>query len=171
MRVQLASPDDAGQIAAVLVAAFRDFESLYTPAGFRATTPPAEEILRRLPDGPTWIAVDNGEIVGTVSAVERADEIYVRSMAVLPSARGHGVASRLLSAVEAFAVSRSAQRLSLTTTLFLTGAIRLYEQAGFNRTSARVDLHGTPLFAMVKELGKRPSNNEKTRQKEGPRCD
>jgi GNAT superfamily N-acetyltransferase len=152
MHVQLASPDDAGQIAAVLLAAFRDFEPLYTPAGFRATTPPAEQILARLDEGPTWIAVDNREVVGTVSAVERVDEIYVRSMAVLPSARGQGVATHLLNAAEAFAVSRSARRLSLTTTPFLTGAIRLYEQAGFSRTSARLDLHGSPLFAMVKEL-------------------
>jgi hypothetical protein len=54
--------------------------------------------------------------------------------------------------VEAFAVGRSALRLSLTTTPFLTDAIRLYEQAGFSRTAEPLDLHGTPLFGMVKEL-------------------
>jgi hypothetical protein len=54
--------------------------------------------------------------------------------------------------VEAFAVGRSARRLSLTTTPFLTDAIRLYEQAGFSRTAEPLDLHGTPLFGMVKEL-------------------
>ena len=152
MHVQLASPDNAGQIAAVLLAAFRDFEPLYTPTAFRATTPTAEEILRRLAEGPTWIALDNRELVGTVAALERGDEIYVRSMAVLPSARGRGLATHLLHAVEAFAVSRGARRLSLTTTPFLTGAIQLYERSGFHRTSSTLDLHGTPLFAMVKEL-------------------
>jgi ribosomal protein S18 acetylase RimI-like enzyme len=152
MHVQLASPDDAGRIAAVLLAAFRDLEPLYTPAGFRATTPPADEIVRRLAEGPTWIALENQEVVGTVSAVAREDEIYVRSMAVVPSARGRGIASHLLDAVKVFAVSRSARRLTLTTTPFLTGAIRLYEQAGFYRTAAALDLHGTPLFAMVREL-------------------
>lgn len=163
MHIQLASPEDAGRIAAVLLAAFRDFEPLYTPARFCATTPPAEEILRRFAEGPTWICIVNHNVVGTVSAVARDDEIYVRSMAVLPSARGHGIASQLLDAVEAFAMSHSARRLSLTTTPFLTGAIRLYEQAGFHRTPAPLDLHGTPLYAMVKELRDGPLNNEMQR--------
>jgi GNAT superfamily N-acetyltransferase len=139
-------------MAAVLLAAFRDFEPLYTPPGFRATTPTAEEIVLRLAEGPSWIALDDGQVVGTVSAVEGADEIYLRSMAVLPSARGRGVATRLLQTAEAFAVSRQVRRLTLSTTPFLTDAIRLYEQAGFRRTSAPLDLHGTPLFGMVKEL-------------------
>jgi uncharacterized protein YcbX/ribosomal protein S18 acetylase RimI-like enzyme len=152
LHVQLASAGDAGPIAAVLLAAFRDFEPLYTPAGFRATTPPAEEILQRFAEGPTWIALENQDVVGTVSAVARRDDVYVRSMAVLPSARGRGIATHLLDVVKAYAVSRSARRLWLTTTPFLTGAIRLYERSGFNRTAAPVDLHGTPLFEMVKEL-------------------
>ena len=150
--VRLASPDDASPIAAVLLAAFRDFESQYTPPGFRATTPTAEEIVGRLAEGPSWIALDDRQVVGTVSAVERADDIYLRSMAVLPSARGRGIATRLLETVEAFAVSRRARRLTLSTTPFLTDAIRLYEQAGFRRTPAPLDLYGTPLFGMVKEL-------------------
>ena len=152
MHVRLASPDDAGPIAAVLLAAFRGFEPLYTPQGFRATTPTADEITRRFAEGPSWIAVDGPEAVGTVSAVERAGEIYLRSMAVLPSARGRGIATQLLQTVEAFAVSRRARRLTLSTTPFLTDAIRLYAQAGFRRTSSPLDLYGTPLFGMVKEL-------------------
>ena len=156
--VRLASPDDAGAIAAVLLAAFRDFEPLYSPQGFRATTPTAEQIALRLAEGPSWIAVDEAEVVGTVSAVERAAEIYLRSMAVLPSARGRGIATQLLRTVEAFAVSRGARSLTLSTTPFLTAAIRLYEQAGFRRTATPLDLLGTPLFGMVKELadGRQP---------------
>jgi len=153
VHVRLASPGDAGRIAAVLLAAFRDFEPLYTPQGFRATTPTADEIAGRLAGGPSWIAVEDSEVVGTISAVERAGEIYLRSMAVLPSARGRGIATQLLQTVEAFALSRRARRLTLSTTPFLTDAIRLYEQAGFRRTPAPpLDLYGTPLFGMAKEL-------------------
>ena len=49
-------------------------------------------------------------------------------------------------------MSRDARRLSLTTTPFLTAAIRLYERAGFRRAPGRLDLYGTPLVAMAKEL-------------------
>ena len=99
-----------------------------------------------------WVAKEGGTVVGTVSAIERGEEVYIRSMALLPSARGRGIGRRLLAQVEAFAVSRGARRLSLTTTPFLTAAIRLYERAGFRRASGPLDLCGTPLFAMAKEL-------------------
>jgi hypothetical protein len=42
--------------------------------------------------------------------------------------------------------------MRLSTTPFLHDAIRLYERAGFERRPALLDLHGTPLFAMIKEL-------------------
>ena len=45
-----------------------------------------------------------------------------------------------------------ARRMRLSTTPFLHDAIRLYERAGFERRPALLDLHGTPLFAMIKEL-------------------
>lgn len=152
MEIVLASPGDADRIAGILLAAFGEFEALYTPAAFRATTPAAHEIISRFDEGPTWIARDGETVLGTVSAVERGDEIYIRSMAVLPGARGCGVATQLLEAVQEFAVNRHARRLSLTTTPFLFAAIRLYERAGFQSQPEPLNLHGTPLIAMVKQL-------------------
>ena len=148
-----AGPGDAGPVAAVLLAAFREFEPLYTPAGFRATTPTASEVAARLAEGPTWIAREGATVVGTVSAVSREGEIYIRSMAVLPAQRGRGVARQLLTVVHAYAISQGARRLTLTTTPFLTDAIHLYERMGFSRDAGpQLDLHGTPLFAMSKPL-------------------
>ena len=74
-------------------------------------------------------------------------------MAVLPGARGHGIATKLLDEVEAYAVTRDVQTLVLSTTPFLDSAIRLYEQYGFVRIEgSEHDLHGTPLFTMKKTL-------------------
>jgi len=150
--IQRASSAHAEQLAALLHAAFREFEALYTPAGFLATTPSADEITRRLADGPTWIAADGSTIVGTVSAVDRGGEVYIRSMAVLPAARGRRVAMELLAVVHAYAGTVGARRLTLNTTPFLSAAIRLYERAGFRRVASTLDLGGTPLITMVKEL-------------------
>lgn len=152
MNIQRATAGDAEQIARVLLAAFREFEPLYTPAGFRATTPTAAEIAERLGQGPTWIASDGEAVLGTVSALERGNEIYIRSMAVLPAARGRGIGRQLLETVQAFAQTRGARQLSLTTTPFLDGAIQLYEDSGFQRSPESLELHGTPLFSMVKPL-------------------
>ena len=153
-RVQIsrAVRSDAEAIAAVLLAAFQEFESLYTPAGFRATTPSSQDVALRLDEGPTWIAKSGERVIGTVSAQNRNDEVYIRSMAVLPDARGTGVGAQLLAVVHAYAVGSGARRLSLATTPFLAAAIRLYENAGFERAPQPSDLQGTPLIIMTKAL-------------------
>jgi ribosomal protein S18 acetylase RimI-like enzyme len=110
-------------------------------------------LVRRLDEGPIWVARLRGKIVGTISAVEKPNGIYVRSTAVLPSARGNRIARMLLEEVESFAVSRRAARLFLSTTPFLHAAIHLYEDFGFRWTSEPPHgLFNTPLFTMEKRL-------------------
>lgn len=121
--------------------------------GYATTTPTGEQIRARWQEGPVWVAVRGDAIVGTVSAVLHGEELYVRSMAVVPAERGQGTGELLLRRVEEFACAHGYKRLTLTTTPFLSLAIRLYEGVGF-RHSGRgpLDLFGTPLFEMVKEL-------------------
>jgi len=79
-------------------------------------------------------------------------------MAVLPATRGYGIGHLLLQAVEQFAMMQGFQRMFLSTTPFLTAAIRLYEQFGFQRINERPhELFGTPLFTMIKLL--EPAND------------
>jgi GNAT superfamily N-acetyltransferase len=74
-------------------------------------------------------------------------------MAVVPRARGQGAGALLLQQAERFGRERGCQFLFLSTTPFLLGAIRLYEQFGFRRSSAGPhDLLGTSLFTMTKTL-------------------
>lgn len=91
------------------------------------------------------------EVLGTVSAVSRPAGTYVRSMAVRPAAQGAGLGSRLLLAAFDFAAASLSPMLTLTSTPFLTGAIRLYERHGFRRAGS-ADLHGTPLIPMMRPL-------------------
>jgi GNAT superfamily N-acetyltransferase len=92
-------------------------------------------------------------VVGTVAAVDRGEELYVRGMAVLPRARGRRVGELLLREVEGHAAALGYSRLSLSTTPFLHRAIRLYERFGFVRSEEGArDLFGTPLFTMAKSL-------------------
>ena len=151
--IRVARPADADRIASVLSESFAEYEPLYTPGGYAATTPSGEQIRARWHEGPVWVAACRGAVVGTVSAVPSGEELYVRSMAVVPAARGRGVGEMLLLRVEEFARERGQRRLTLSTTPFLSRAIRLYERAGFRRGgSAPLDLFGTPLLGMVKEL-------------------
>jgi ribosomal protein S18 acetylase RimI-like enzyme len=150
--IRLAAPPDAALIAAVLHAAFVAYKAAYTPAAFAATTPTSEQIQRRLDEGPVWVALHDRAIVGTVSAVRRGAGLYIRSMAVLPQARGRGIGGLLLRHAEQFAAAQGCTYALLSTTPFLTSAIRLYEAFGFQRSDKPQDLFGTALFTMVKLL-------------------
>jgi GNAT superfamily N-acetyltransferase len=153
VRIRTAVLADAETISSLLREAFVEFEPLYTPGGFAATTPAAAEIAERWPEGPVWVAEMDGRIVGTVAAVEKQNGVYLRSMAVLPSTRGAGAGRLLLRTVEEFAIARRATRLFLSTTPFLTAAIRLYESAGFVRTGEPPDeLRGTRVITMARSL-------------------
>jgi putative acetyltransferase len=144
---------ESSAVASVLLQAFGEYESLYVPAAFAATTPTAGQIEARWSEGPVWVALQNNKIVGTIAAVPKSSGLYIRSMAVLPAARGQGIAGNLLKEIENFAMDYRYQRLFLSTTPFLYDAIRLYEKFGFIRTSdGPHDLHGTRLFTMEKYL-------------------
>ncbi len=149
--IRLSTPNEAEHIAAVLCESFAEFEALYTPQGFAATTPTSEQVLSRFKEGPVWVAVLAGEIVGTVSAVLYSDHLYVRGMAVLPMARGKRAGDLLLEEIGRFAAVNNRRCLVLSTTPFLNRAISLYQRHGFRRTSEGLqDLYGTPLFTMQK---------------------
>lgn len=153
LTIRLASADDAESVSETLRAAFDALRPQYTERAYAATTPPAEIVRERINEGPVWIASIDGEMIGTVSAVAQGAALYVRSMAVLPRARGHRVGEALLRNVEAFAREHRIERMLLSTTPFLFSAIRLYERYGFQRTPEKVpDLFGTPLVGMEKLL-------------------
>jgi nitroimidazol reductase NimA-like FMN-containing flavoprotein (pyridoxamine 5'-phosphate oxidase superfamily)/GNAT superfamily N-acetyltransferase len=151
--IRLAIPDDASAVSGVLEKAFIEYRELYSPEGFAATVITADKVTERMVGGPMWIALYNDEIVGTVAAVSNGEALHVRGMGIVPVARGKRIGELLLNQVEAFAATHSHLRMTLHTTPFLSRAIRLYKRFGFQRSKeASLDLFGTPLFAMVKEL-------------------
>jgi GNAT superfamily N-acetyltransferase len=149
--ITFATIDDVPAIAQLLLDAFEEFRPLYTAGGFAATTPDAGILRRRFAEGPIWIARDGAAIAGTVAATKRRDALYLRSMAVAPTARGRGIARALLTEVGRFAIERGFAALTLTTTPFLHPAIALYDRSGFVSVGEE-DLFGTPLIAMSKPL-------------------
>jgi putative acetyltransferase len=149
--IRVAAPADATGIAAVLREAFVEYEASYTAEALAATTLAGEQIRSRMEEGPVWVAVLDGVLVGTVSVVPRGESLYVRGMAVLPLARGRRLGEALLRQVEEFAAAHGHTRLYLSTTPFLSRAIQLYERAGFRRShEGPHELCGTPLFTMEK---------------------
>lgn len=157
IEIRLSESDDAPAIASLLAEAFVEYLPLYTPEGYAATAISIEEVVRRIEEGPVWVALNGELILGTVSVVLKGESLYLRGMAVLPAARGQRIGKLLLAHVEMFAASKGVQRLFLSTTPFLNSAIRLYEHFGFHRTSEGPhELFGTLLFTMEKPIQRSP---------------
>lgn len=151
IQIQRATALDVGPIASILRHAFAEFESLYTKEGSAATVLETSAILRRMREGPVWVAICEGCFVATASAIQKETGVYIRGMAAIPSARGLGIGRLLLQEAECFALLVGARRLFLSTTPFLTRAIELYKLSGFQPTNEGPhDLFGTPLFTMEK---------------------
>ncbi len=146
-----ATSRDAAKISSVIQSSFREYESRYTAEAFIATTPSADGIRARMNEEWVVVVARDGEIVGTVSFSERSEEYYIRSMAVIPEARGARIGELMLEHIENLARKRGHKRLVLDTTPFLTSAIRLYKRFGFLR-SGTDSLSGTPLITMTKNI-------------------
>src|SRR5438128_7056812 len=149
MHIRRAESRDAAAIASLLSEAFSEYRPHYTTAGYEATVIANQQVITRIKEGPVWVAIRGELVVGAVSVVPKGESLYIRGMAVLPSASGQRIGEMLLTHVEKFAVSQGFSRLILSTTPFLDRAIRLYETYGFCRTAEGThELFGTPLFTM-----------------------
>ena len=160
VEIRRAVEGDADAIADILSVAFAEFKSDYTPEAYSVVTPPADEIRGRFAEGPMWVAVREGELAGTVSAVPEPDWLYIRSMAVMPAAQGSGIGKRLMTAVEEYAIENGFDTLFLYTTNFSADAIRLYEKLGFkkDRDTTAEEWFGTPGLSMLKKIGRNIEN-------------
>jgi GNAT superfamily N-acetyltransferase len=152
VQIRRANQRDAAAIELLIREAFREHEPAYTREAFDIATPGKHEIEKRIEDWAVWIAITANVIVGTVSAHAAGPGLQIRSMAVDPSMRGHGVGKLLLARVEDFACAHGYKCLILNTTPFMNRAIRLSEAFGFRFTGSKRNWFGTWLRTMTKEL-------------------
>jgi len=83
-----------------------------------------------------WIATLDGRRAGCVLYVHETDKTAkLRTLLVEPAARGHGLGARLVDAVIEHARKQGHERLTLWTNDILGAARRIYERAGFVKTS------------------------------------
>jgi ribosomal protein S18 acetylase RimI-like enzyme len=140
--IRTALPAELAKIGDIRVAA-------YQADGFLSATSRYASTLRGLGtvgDGDILVAVDDGQLLGTVmlqhwphagQVVRGPDEAEIRALAVAPGGRGKGTGRALVRAVIDRAASDGIRHLVLCTMGAMRTAHHLYEQAGFSRLPDR----------------------------------
>jgi predicted N-acetyltransferase YhbS len=126
---------DAGTIAATIAAAFEQYRGRLIPesGAFRES---ADTIARELADGTGAIIAERaGETLGCVMTKPVDCDLYFGRLAVVPSARGRGIARRLVEAVEAEAARRGMAGVRLGVRVALIENQRLFTALGYVETS------------------------------------
>jgi predicted GNAT family N-acyltransferase len=96
------------------------------------------------------VATEDGHVVATARVVMEAETAKVGRVAVAAAARRRGIASRLLEEGEARARALGARRVALAAQ---TGALALYERAGYTPYGERFMDAGIEHLMMEKHLG------------------
>ena len=87
-----------------------------------------------------WVAVHEGEVVGSVALRRSGDDAYyLKRMYVRPDRRGTGLGRTLLDTALVHARGNGARAVHLDTHSDMHAAQRLYERAGFRRTGSRTE--------------------------------
>lgn len=126
---------DAPILAATIAAAFEQYRGKLVPesGAFRET---AEAIATELQKGAgAIIAQRNGVILGCVMTKLEEGDLYLGRLSVLPTARGKGLAARLVEAVEDEARRRGLTGVRLGVRVVLTGNQRLFQSLGYREIS------------------------------------
>jgi GNAT superfamily N-acetyltransferase len=97
-------------------------------------------------DGMAWVAEDGADVIGHVAVAETEedpDSLSVHRLFVRPGARGHGVASALLTTVETYS-RLLGQDLFLEVLSHNVDAIHLYESRGWFRAGGYTAVWADP---------------------------
>lgn|GEM_PF-310888 len=110
------------ELTKLLMNAFGDTEDeVHTLLDFNSINPARQ----------VYIAKRQGEIVGTVTAVESGKKLWVTALATDPAYQGQGIATALLAFVQAEGERRASESVMLEVEIDNDKALSVYEKAGF----------------------------------------
>ncbi|HYR44487.1 MAG TPA: GNAT family N-acetyltransferase [Terriglobia bacterium] len=152
--IRLATEADTDGVLTCLRAAFRPYESRYTPAAYQDTVLTRDSLHARLKAMSIFVAVtEGGAIVGTIACqILAGGEGHLRGMAVDPEWHGRGISQQLLERAELELKAQKCHRITLDTTEYLKPAIRFYERNGYRRSGKTADFFGMVIHEYVKHI-------------------
>jgi ribosomal protein S18 acetylase RimI-like enzyme len=138
-RVQRLTESDWRVLAGVRLRALTDCLGERDPQYQKEVAFTAAQWRRRLRDHAQFAALIDDRPVGLIGAqLENVDTVYLYSLWLDPSARGHGLARALVEAGVDWARDRRARTVTLRVAVDNSVARGVYESLGFRLTSAEL---------------------------------
>jgi ribosomal protein S18 acetylase RimI-like enzyme len=132
--LRAATTADAPALAATIAAVFEQYRGRLKPesGAFRESANGLGGELRKR--AAAIVAERDGQVVGCVMTKVLQGDLYFGRLAILPPARGLGVARRLIAAVEADARARGLAGVRLGVRVVLTENQKLFASLGYVET-------------------------------------
>jgi ribosomal protein S18 acetylase RimI-like enzyme len=126
-------PAVAADVAALRAVAVAAYEG-YVPRIGRRPAPMTADYPQAVRDGRVWVAVDNDIVLGLAVLFLQPDHLLLDNIAVLPSAQGQGVGTRLLTLAEAHGRRHGMSEVRLYTNEAMTENLAYYPRRGYVET-------------------------------------
>ncbi|MFC4777948.1 GNAT family N-acetyltransferase [Paenibacillus sp. GCM10023252] len=142
--VRDAADDEQAAIADVLYSAYEQYADILPGPRWEEYRTSILQSVHSVGPYARIVAVSGEQIVGSVLLFLSSDAAYgrpelglnapiIRLLAVAPSARGQGIATKLIGEAAARALELGAATLHLHTSDMMASAVKLYEHLGFER--------------------------------------
>lgn len=82
-----------------------------------------------------WTAEMEGEVVGTVTTRKEGEVQWITAFAVAPNKQRQGIGTQILNLVKDYTIRAGEKTVLLDVEIENTGALRVYEKAGFMKSS------------------------------------
>jgi ribosomal protein S18 acetylase RimI-like enzyme len=152
LTVTQATPEQASLVYDIMLEAFEEYRGkLDPPSGVFAET--IDSVLHVMSEGGALLARENDVAVGSMRFIFKPDHLYVGRVSVLPSHRGHGIATAMMREVEPIACAHGYNTIRLGARLVLQSNIIFYERLGYRVIETRMhEKGGSMVVEMLKEL-------------------
>ena len=111
-----------------------------------------EEYFEAMEDSKLWVAVDSGEIKGSICIVKiNVHEAQLRLFGTDPSLQGMGIGKQLMQRAMDFCKTKGYKHIILWTIDICKSALHIYDSFGFKRTETKPNVTWAD-YSMTEEL-------------------
>lgn len=130
MRIRVATVDDLAAIATCLDLAFASFNEFEDSED----APLPDDLKSRIIEGSVRLICNGTQVLGYISFWPAAHQMFIDTLAVLPTHRRQGLGSKLLAFADVETLRLGFKAVTLFTKARMTGNSQFYQSRGYRET-------------------------------------